>query len=141
MSIGPALALLRKEHGKTQEDVAAGMGYSHSTTVSRLERPDSNPGFSKIERFLTAIDASWQQLAAKLQLGSSGLEADEIRESSVEYSLGPTSLDDVYSKLDELASEVRQARMTESRFREYEARIADLETRLEALSKNTLNEV
>ncbi len=63
--LGPALQQLRKSRGLKQGEVAVRIGRTVQI-VSRIEQPGSNPYLSSLLRYLTAIDASLDDLHAAL---------------------------------------------------------------------------
>jgi transcriptional regulator with XRE-family HTH domain len=65
-SLGVAIRRLREERGITQEDLAHDAGVT-TGTLSKLERGESNPGWSTVERIAGALDVSLVELARAVE--------------------------------------------------------------------------
>lgn len=64
--LGRALRTLREAKELSQEDLADLSGL-HRTYVGGVERGERNPSFESISRLLGALNATWTQLAHRLE--------------------------------------------------------------------------
>jgi transcriptional regulator with XRE-family HTH domain len=99
--VGAALARLRKRAGINQEDLAARLGLSGSTSVSSIET--GNPRANTIGRYLDAIGCTPQDLAnalGELTYGATLGAASEVREAP------PDPLDEKVSQLKQALDDV-----------------------------------
>lgn len=80
MSIGEALKRLREAKKMTQDQIAVSIGSNRSVVV-RSEKPDANPTWSTINRYLGATGSNLWDLVAILEpysgLGRRDVVADE----------------------------------------------------------------
>lgn len=79
LSLARALRKAREASDKTQAQLAEESGLKQSM-VSRLERPDYNPTFQTVLRYLRAVDA---ELVLKVVVGTQEFAATPMSERSV----------------------------------------------------------
>ena len=83
MTIGDRIRLKRNEIGLTQRDLAALVGYSHHSTLARIERGAVDVSQKKIVQFAEALGVSvaylmgWKEDEIKKIPGENALTEDE----------------------------------------------------------------